>query len=359
MENRQSHYDAVIVGGGQAGLAAARLLKDAGLEFIVLDAGERTGDSWRRRYHGLTLFTPRGYSGLAGMRMGGDPAHYPDKDEFADYLEAYAEHFRLPVRHGATVLSVIRKDGNQFVVAGTGFDTVAAAAVVVATGAFRDPIVPCWASELPPEVHALSAEAFGDGSHLPPGPLLVVGDGASGRDIAMLARPKRDVVLATGRPRRLLPDRILGRSLWWWLDVTGLVRAPTKSLRGQLMRRSDPFPDRGRRLSELAAGGVQIKPRATGVAAGAVKFADGSSMRPAAVVWAIGYRPDWSFLDIGTALGENNIVRHDNGISPVKGLYFLGLPWQRNRASGLVMGVSIDADVIVNRLLREHLASDR
>ena len=173
--------------------------------------------------------------------MSGDPDLYPDKDEFADYLKAYATRFRLPLRHDATVLSVTRKDGKQFVVSGTGFDPVTAAAVVVATGAFRDPIVPSWASELPPEVRALSAEVFGDGNDLPPGPLLVVGDGASGRDIAMLARPKRDVVLATGRSRRLLPERMLGRSLWWWLDVTGLVRAPTKSLRGQPMRRPIHF----------------------------------------------------------------------------------------------------------------------
>lgn len=351
--------DAVVIGAGQAGLAAGRLLRDAGSDFVLLDSHDRVGDSWRRRYRGLTLFTPRAYSGLSGMAMNGDPTQYPSKDEFADYLEAYAARFRLPVRHGATVLSVTRTGEGQFAVSGSGFEPILAEAVVIAAGAFRDPIVPSWATGLPVEVPALSAEAFGDGSHLPPGPLLVVGDGASGRDVAMLARPRREVVLATGRPRRLLPERLLGRSLWWWLDVTGLVRAPTRSLRGKLMRRTDPFPDRGRRLGDLAAAGIEIKPRATGAVDGAVGFADGTSMRPAALVWAIGYRPDWSFLDVGNAVGENGIVRHGQGMSPVDGLYFVGLPWQRNRASGLVMGVSEDAAIIVDHLLQRRLAQNR
>ncbi|MBJ3783642.1 flavin-containing monooxygenase [Devosia sediminis] len=352
--------DVVVIGAGQAGLATGRLLADAGLDFAIFDAGDRTGDSWRRRYEGLTLFTPRVYSGLGGMAMAGEPTGYPDKDEFADYLEAYAARFRLPVEHRAVVASITRDSGGRFIVSGSGFDTIAADAVVMATGAFRDPIVPSWAAALPSEVAAMPAEEFGDGSHLPPGPLLVVGDGASGRDIAVLARPKREVVLATGRPRRLLPERLLGKSLWWWLDVTGLVRAPTRSLRGRAMRRSDPFPNRGRRaLSDLAAEGIRIKPRATGVAAGMVGFADGSAVRPAAVVWAIGYKADWSLIEVENVLDGNCVVRHDDGISPVEGLYFVGLPWQRNRASGLVMGVSADAAVIVDHLLRRHLARHR
>lgn len=347
--------DVVVVGGGQAGIAVARLLPHTGLSFVVLDAGGDIGESWRRRYKGLTLFTPRAYSGLPDMAMSGDPTGYPDGDEFASYLKAYADHFRLPVQHGSAVGSLTRNEEGEFLLRGNGFGPLRADAVIVAAGAFRDPVVPSWASRLPPDLPATAAEAFGDGSHLPLGPLLIVGDGASGRDIAMLARSKREVTLATGRPRRLLPERLLGRSLWWWLDVTGLLRAPARSFLGRLMRRTDPFPNRKRRLTDLSGMGITVKPRAVGFADGKVLFADASSVRPAAIVWAIGYQPDWSFIEIENALDDAGGPRHQEGRSPVDGLYYVGLPWQRNRASGLVMGMGEDAAFVIGHLLERHL----
>lgn len=320
---------------------------------MVFDAAERIGDSWRHRYDGLTLFTPRAYSGLADLPMNGDPQGYPDKTEFAAYLETYADNFGLPVYRNARVTSVHREANGTFLLSGTGFDAITAKAVVMATGAFRDPVVPPWADRLPSDVPHLPAEKFGNGRALPDGPLLVVGDGASGRDIALLAARTRPVTLATGRPRRLLPERILGRSVWWWLDRTGLLRAPSASLPGKIMRKADPFPNRQRSLADLKAAGIAIKPRATGIDNETVRFSDGTGLRPAAVVWALGYRADWSILELDGALDEHGQPRHVQGISPVNGLYFVGLPWQRNRASGLVLGVSEDADLIAADLTRK------
>lgn len=340
--------DVVVIGAGQAGLAIGRLLANAGVDFVLLDAHDRIGDNWRNRYLGLTLFTPRRYSALAGMAMEGDPDGYPDKDEFGDYLEAFARRHGMPVIGGATVTSVVRKPDGGFAVSGDGFETIHAATIVVACGAFKDPVVPRWANGL--EIPHIAAEAFGNGTATPNDPLLIVGDGASGRDIAAIAVGRRKVVLATGRPRRLLPERIFGRSLWWWLDVTGLVRASGASVFGRFMRKTDPFPDRNRSLRALDAMGVEIKGRAVGAEENMVFFDDGTFVRPGGIVWALGYKPDWSFLSIWEAFDPPGKLLHDQGVSPVPGLFFLGLPWQSNRASGLVMGVSDDAAHLMRTL---------
>ena len=348
--------DVVVVGGGQAGLAAGRLLVEAGTRLAVLDAQKTTGDSWRRRYQGLTLFTPREYSALSGMAIPGDPGGYPDKDEFADYLEAYARQFRIPVRSGCTTTSVERDVSGAFRVTGEGFDPIIADAVVIAAGGFRNPIKPSWAATC--TIPQFAVDELGDFERLPSGPLLVVGDGASGRDVAALNVPHRPVLVSTGRSRKLLPERILGRSLWWWLDVTGLVRAPTGSFLGKRMRAVDPFPNRQRDLDDLTSAGIEIRPRAIGAEGRIVRFADGSTLEPAAIIWAIGYKPDWSFIQVDGALDERGGILHHQGVSPVEGLYFAGLPWQRNRASGLVMGASEDAALVVDHLLRRALSTD-
>lgn len=323
---------------------------DADASFVILDAERTIGDSWRRRYRGLTLFTTREYSSLNGMVMPGDPRGYPDKEEFADYLEEYARQFRIPIQSDCRVTSIVRDVSGAFRVTGEGFDPIIAEVVVIATGGFRDPVKPSWAATC--TIPQFTIDEVDEFDRLPAGPLLVVGDGASGRDVAILNARNRPVVLSTGRPRKLLPERILGRSLWWWLDVTGLIRAPTDSFLGKRMRAIDPFPNRQRGLDDLVAAGIYLRPRAMGANDEVVLFKDGSTMEPAAIVWAIGYEPDWSFVNLEGALDDRGVILHHQGVSPVEGLYFAGLPWQRNRASGLVMGASDDAARIVDHLLR-------
>ncbi|MGV3574721.1 MAG: flavin-containing monooxygenase [Devosia sp.] len=342
--------DTAVVGGGQAGLAMAKALNGKGLSVIVLEAEARLGNSWRQRYEGLTLFTPREFSGLAGMRMPGDPDGYPDKHEFADYLEQYARYHRLAVRLDHRVSVVTRDEAGRFLLRLENGKVLSAGCIVVAAGAFRNPIRPEWATRVPPETPTFDAEVF-NSSTLPKGDVLIVGDGASGRDIAVLARRDHRVAIATGRPRRLLPERILGKSLWWWLQTLGLLRAAPNSAIGRLMQRTDPFPDRKRHLQDLIAIGVDIRPRAVDCQDGKVLFADGRQLLPTAIVWALGYRPDWSFIEISGVVDRQGRLVHQNGVSPVDGLYFVGLPWQRNRASGLVMGVSEDAEFIAGHLV--------
>lgn len=337
----------LVVGAGQAGLAAGFHLKRAGLSFRILDAGDRIGDSWRNRYASLTLFTPRAFSALPGLSLEGDPEGYASRDEFAAYLEAYAGRHDLPVRLGARATRLGRSPSAGFDLALAGGETIAASHVILATGGFQRPIVPRVSEGLGPDVLQLTAGTYRDPSQIPAGPVLVVGDGATGRDIAVELAPRHPTMLATGKPRKLIPERLLGKNIWWWLNTLGLMGVTGRSPLGRAMRRADPFPDRGRSLDALRSRVVRIVPRLAAAAGRTATFSDGTSSAIGTVIWATGYRDDTDWVDLPGAIAPDGGFLQSQGISPVPGLYFVGRPWQRNRASALVMGAGDDARRVV------------
>src|SRR5919109_675572 len=205
--------DVLIIGAGQAGLTLGYYLRRTPLRFQLVERNQRIGDSWRRRYDVLELFTPRAYSALPGLALAGDPDGYPGKDDVAAYLEAYARHFDLPVLLGTGIQLLERHNGGFRATTDDG-DRIEARAVVLATGAFQTPAIPRLAAGLSADVRQFTAETYKNAAQLPPGTTLVVGDGATGRDIAHDAQGtgNHTVILATGRRRRLLPERILGKS---------------------------------------------------------------------------------------------------------------------------------------------------
>lgn len=202
----------IVIGAGQAGLAAGYHLRRAGLPFLILESRSWVGAVWRERYAGLTLFTPRSYSALSGLPLSGDPDGYASKDEFADYLQAYARTFELPVRVNSKAERLSRGADGRFRIALTSGETLLASHVVIATGGFQEPIVPAAAAGIVPEVRQLTMKTYRSPADIVSGPVLVVGDGASGRDIAMELTGSFDVTLATGKPRKLLPERLFGIS---------------------------------------------------------------------------------------------------------------------------------------------------
>ncbi len=344
-------YDVLVIGGGQAGLAAGYHLKRARLSFRILEAVPRVGDSWRRRYRSLTLFTPRAFSELPGLRLPGDRDDYPSRDDFADYLESYASAHALPVDLDAEVVRLTRDDHGFRLRIRDGSEA-SARAVIVAAGAFRKPLRPGISKGFDGSVVQLDAEACHGSEDVPSGKVLVVGDGATGRDIAAELAITHEVLLATGKPRKLFPERVLGRSVWWWLTKLGLMRVGPKSLVGRMMRESDPFPDRGRSIETLRSLGVRIVGRLTSSKDRTAVFDDGSRVEVGAVVWSVGYRDELDWIEIPGATDERGAPVHDEGVSPVRGLFFLGRPWQRNRASALVMGVGDDAKIVVDQVRR-------
>ncbi|HEX4935006.1 MAG TPA: NAD(P)/FAD-dependent oxidoreductase, partial [Gemmatimonadaceae bacterium] len=214
VSERVERYEAIVIGGGQAGLATAQQLAARGIDFVVLDAAESIGDSWRRRWDSLRLFTPARYDGLPGMPFPAPPSHLPDKDEVADYLVRYAERFDLPVRLGARVTS-LGWDGERYVIRAGG-RRYESDNVIVATGAFQRPRVPSLADALDAGIHQLHSSEYRSPFSLPGGSALVVGAGSSGAQIALELSRDRKVWLA-GRDPGALPRRIVGRDLFDWL----------------------------------------------------------------------------------------------------------------------------------------------
>jgi putative flavoprotein involved in K+ transport len=348
-------FDTVIVGAGQAGLAAGRHLARRGRAFVILDAGDRVGDSWRKRWDSLRLFTPARYDGLPGWAFPARSWSYPTKDDIADYLEAYAAHFELPVRTGIRVDRLSRESGAFVVVSGDR--RFAADNVVVATGAYQSPRIPSFARALDPGIVQLHSSEYRRPSQLQEGDTLVVGAGNSGAEIALEASHMHRVLLS-GRDTGQEPVRAGGRAdrlftppFWFLLTRLLTVKTPMgRKFREQFRSRGLPLA-RVRR-KDLAAAGIERVPRTAGVEDGMPVLDDGRVLEVANVVWCTGFEADFAWIDL-PVFDEEGAPLHDRGVvSSEPGLYFLGLYFLYAAASQLVGGVARDAEHVV-----KHMAS--
>jgi putative flavoprotein involved in K+ transport len=337
--------EVVVVGGGQAGLAAGYYLKQAAIPFVVLDAAPRGGQSWRERWDSLELFTPAGYSGLPGMPFPGEPERYPGKDEVAAYLESYASKFELPVRHCARVTSLERLNDGYLLV--TDSRTLEARQVIVATGAYQQPYTPLVAEGLSDEVTQLHSAAYRNPEQVPAGAVLVVGSANSGAQIARELAVSHRVYLSRGTRIPSLPLRLLGKDLHWYGDKLGLITAPLDTWRGRTQRGDLLIGTSLRQLRRRH--GVELHARAVGAHGTTVQFADDRSIDVGAVVWATGYRSDYSWIDV-SMFDEHGAPRHRRGVTESAGLYLLGMSHQHSRGSSLIHWVRHDAEFIVGQL---------
>ncbi len=352
MTTHNQTLDVLIIGAGQAGLALGYHLKQTALRFQLVENHRRIGDSWRKRYESLVLFTPRAYSALPGLPVPGDPDGYPKKDELADYLERYASQFVLPVLVDTSIQRLERNGEGFRATTGTG-ETIDARAVVLATGAFQTPAVPSMARPLAAEVVQLSPETYCSPTQLPAGPVLVVGDGASGRQIARELAATHQVYLATGRPRRVSPERLLGKSIFWWMDKLGILRASRESRIGKYLMKSDPFPGKGLALKQLKRSGVAVVGRLLHADGKTVTFESRETASVETAIWATGYQEQADWIVIPEAKDTKGHLLHQRGISPVPGLYLIGRSWQWTRGSALLTGVGDDAFYLTKHLLHQ------
>jgi putative flavoprotein involved in K+ transport len=344
--------DVAVIGGGQAGLAIGYHLKQAGVSFVILEAGDTIGPAWRERWDSLVLFTSRRYDSLPGLEFPGDPDGYPTRDEVVAYLEDYAARFDLPIELASPVRSVTEHDGVfELDVDGR---RVTARQVVVATGPFQEPRVPPVAEALDPEVVQMHSTGYRSPAQIPAGTVLVVGGGNTGFQIAKELAGTHDVHLAVGSRQTPLPQRLLLRDLFWWLELLRVMRITVESRLGRKMKTRDTLI--GSSPRDAAKHGVTMRPRAVAVSGRAVTFEDDSTLDVDAVVWATGYRLDHSFLQPAVE-SANGAVPHRRGVTDTPGLYFLGLPWQNTRGSALIGWVKDDAAFIADRIAERASAA--
>ena len=356
------HFETVIIGGGQAGLAVGYHLARRERSFVIVDANERIGDSWRNRWDSLHVFTPARYDGLPGWSFPAPGWSYPTKDEVANYLESYAARFRLPVRTGIRVDGLSRDDGGYVVT--SGLSRYHADNVVVATGGYSTARIPVFASQLDPNIVQFHSSEYRNQSQLRDGGVLVVGAGNSGAEIALESSTGHPTWLSgrdTGQePVRAggLPDRLFTPPFWFLLSHVLTVRTPVgRRARHQLSNRGLPLA-RVRR-KDLIRAGIERVPRVTGVRDGRPTLADGAILDVANVIWCTGFVPDFSWIDL-PVLDQEGEPNHVRGVVESEpGLYFIGLFFLSSGSSSLIGGVGTDARHITGHITSRRAESGR
>jgi putative flavoprotein involved in K+ transport len=353
-------FETIVIGAGQAGLATGYYLARKGLPFVILDANERVGDAWRKRWDSLRLFTPARFDALPGMPFPAPRHSFPTKDEMADYLESYASRFDLPVCTNARVERVSRQ-GDRFVVE-TAESSFEASSVVVAMSSHQVERVPAFAGELDEDIVQLHSTEYRNAAQLRDGPVLIVGAGNSGAEIALEVARSRPTLLA-GNDTGHLPIRVestLARLLLPVLFRGVFHRVLTVNTpMGRMVRRKlqgHGMPLIRVKPHDLEAAGVERGPRVTGVEDGRPVLEDGRVLEVANVIWCTGFRQDYSWLDLPGMEGDE--PRHKSGIASEPGLYFVGLWFLHAGSSEMVHGVARDAERIA-RTIAARARSDK
>ena len=350
---RTRHFDTLIIGGGQAGLALGYHLKRRNRRFVILDANERIGGSWRTRtWDSLRLFTPARFDGLPGLPFPAPGSSFPTARETADYLEAYAERFELPVLSSTRVDRLAKADGRY--VAECGERRFSADNVVVATGFYGEPSVPAFARELDPRIVQMHSSEYRSPAQLQPGDVLLVGAGNSGADIAMeLASTHRTWL--SGRDKGQIPFRIESARARIAVPVLWLTASRVLTVKTPIGRKVRPHVlENGAPLirvksEDLRAAGVQRVPKTVAVRGGLPVVEDGRVLDVASVIWCTGFRHDFAWVDM-PVFGDDAQPVHARGVASEPGLYFLGLDFLYSFTSENVGGVGRDAKYIAKHI---------
>jgi putative flavoprotein involved in K+ transport len=353
------HFETVIIGGGQAGLSVGYHLTRRDRRFVILDANQRIGDAWRKRWDSLRLFTPARYDGLPGWPFPAPAWSFPTKDEVADYLEAYAARFDLPVRTGVRV-DRLSREADRYVVA-AGKNRYEADHVVVASSPYQRPRIPVFARELDPGIVQLHSSEYRDPSQLREGGVLVVGAANSGAEIALEVSRTHQTWLSGRHPGQepFRPgsrwDRLLLPVVWFMASHVLTVKTPIGRMVRQKFhveggRHSRGLPLARVRPKDITAAGIERVPRTAGARGGLPVLEDGRELEVANVIWCTGFVPDFAWIDL-PVFAENGGPVHDRGVVESEpGLYFLGLVFLYALASSLVGGVGRDAEHIAKQI---------
>jgi putative flavoprotein involved in K+ transport len=345
----KTRWETIVIGAGQAGLVCGYYLAKLGDDFLIIDASAQVGEVWRKRWDSLRLFTPAEHDGLPGMPFPAPRGTMPTKDQMADYLGEYARRFDLPVHLGVRATRLARTDGGYEIATSAG--TLASKRVIVATGTNPTPRVPSFAGELDPAIYQLHSSGYRNPASLPPGDALVVGAGVSGVEIALeLARGRHTYIAGTPTPH--VPDPLLryaGGIFWWFIHNILTTRTPIgRRARGSILRGGGPLFRVS--IADVEVAGGERLARVAGVSNGKPVLQDGRIVDVSTIVWATGFKPDFSWIDLDIT-DETGWPKTQRGVSAEPGLGFVGMPFQFGLTSGLVGGVSRDAAYVVSQLL--------
>ena len=347
-------FAVIVVGGGQAGLSVGYHLAKRGFSFVILDAQDRIGDSWRQRWDSLRLFTPAQFDGLDGMKFPARSGRFPTKDQMADYLAAYARRFNLPVRNGVMVDGLSRAAGRYRLCAGGAL--FEADHVVAAMASYQKPWLPDFAPSLDPAIAQIHAGDYRNPTQLRDGAVLVVGAGNSGAEIALELSRSRKVYLA-GADVGEVPfrtDSFLGRHFWSRLVLRLAFHRllTTDTPMGRKMAAAHrPAPLIRTRNRDLAAAGIERVPRVAGIEEGQPLLDDGRLLQVANVVWCTGFSPDFSWIHL-PVFDEDGRVHRRGVVEQESGLYFVGLNFLYAMSSTMIHGVGRDARHVVDVIAR-------
>ena len=348
--------DTAVVGAGAAGLTVGYRLAARGVQFELFDEHPRVGDSWRERYRSLRLFTPRPFLSLPGLRIDIGRFAFPTSTQLADYLEGYAQHFRLPVRTSSRVDALRLAEDGRFRLALAGGDEVFARQVIVTTGAHRVAVTPAFASQLDPSIRQLHSLEYQGPEQFADGPVLVVGAANSGTDIALEAARSGHRVTLAGRHPGHVPvdiDKPVGNVLSGIFishlrkltieTAKGQAAKAQQALHGVMLVRNSP--------RDLERAGVVQVGRIERIESGLPVTADGTRLDAATVVWCTGSRPGLDWIDIDGVVDANGGPIESRGLSSAcTGLAFVGMPFQYSFASATLMGMDRDAAYVVDSL---------
>lgn len=349
------HFNTVVVGGGQAGLATGYHLKGLGVGHVILDENEEVGAAWRNRWDSLRLFTPGRYDSLPGMPYPGPPHSLPGKDDIADYLKAYAARFELPVRTGVKV-NRVTADRHQYLVE-TGDGPVQANNVVVATGGFHNPRLPDFSSDLDPDIVQMHSSDYRKPSQVKKGPVLVVGAGQSGAEIALDLVEHHQVWLSgedhgeePSRPGSAADRLISPIMVFAATKVINVANPIGRKVRDHFLYPPRGIPRAGGTRKRVLEAGIEWVGRTTGAEAGRPKLEDGAVLNVATVIWCTGFRPDYGWIDLPVFDDYGYPIQERGVVKSQPGLYFMGLLFQRTLSSALIVGVGRDAQYIADQI---------
>jgi putative flavoprotein involved in K+ transport len=333
----------------------------------LVDANAKVGDVWRNRYDSLTLFTASQYSALPGFPIPVPKDIYLTKDQIANYLEAYASWFHFDIKLNTTV-NRVKKVGEIFEL-DAGTEIISAKAVVVATSALQKAYVPSFAKELNPAIRQIHSAVYRRPGQLLPGNVLIVGAGNSGAQIAEELCHSHETSLSYENLPKLIPQRFLGKDIFWWLINSGQLNGKPHSGASQPIDLNGPgenlkrirraFPLIGSTIPKLLKSGlVKRFPRATGARNGKVVFSDSSEFLPDNIVWGTGFSHDFDWIEVPT-FDRVGYPLHTRGISIVPGLYFIGLPNLYKRTSTTIGFVGPDAEYLAAHIAAYSAQSER